>query len=414
MLNEAQTCFLEALRLSVLGKKYDLGVSSAEVFRQILHIASIQKVLPLICETIYESESVRKYSGIFSAYQKRAVDEVVSQTVRTAQFFDLYQYLDSQGLRPVVVKGLAVRKFYPRENLRMSVDEDLLILPQEKFLYHKALLAYGMQQMELNQDVAKDTEISYTDPGSGLYIEVHQYLLPPDSEAYGDWNRFFENVDSLEIEYKGQRLLTLDPTDHVFFLLCHSFKHFLHSGFGIRQVCDLVLLSDAFADQIDWKRIWSQCQEIHADGFARAIYRIGEKYLLSDNRYHSHMKQWDIEAVDEEPLLMDMLAGGILGASEMSRLHSSNITLNAVVNQKNNKRADVSVWSSIFLPLKSMRGRYRYLEKAPFLLPIAWLQRILQYADELKKQESTGNHVAVSIRLGRERVELLRRYGVIK
>lgn len=413
-MNRAQSCFLKALQKAIQGKKYDVFVDNEETLRWILHTASIQKVLPMVCEAIYESGVTKKYFDVFSAYQKKAVKEVVSQTVRTAQFLDLYRYLGSRGLIPVLVKGLAVRALYPRENLRMSVDEDLLIAPHQKYLYHEALLDYGMCQMDPEQKIEKDSEISYKDPESGLYIEVHQYLFPPESEVYGDLNRFFEKIKPVKQDYKGQELLTLDPTDHLFFLICHSFKHFLHSGFGIRQICDLALFSDAYADEIDWDRIWLQCHQINGERFVWALYRIGNKYLMPDNRYEFYLEKWDIENVDEEPLLLDVLESGVHGASEMTRLHSSNITLNAVANHKNNKRAKASVWGSVFLPLEKMKVRYKYLERAPFFLPAAWIQRVYRYGREILAERKGTSSVMNSVSLGRQRVELLRYYGIIK
>ena len=155
-------------------------------------------------------------------------------------------------------------------------------------------------------------------------------------------------------------------------------------------------------------------REIRGQDFLRAMYRIGNQYLLKENRYSVYLKNWDIDSVDELPLLLDVLASGVHGAADMTRLHSSNMTLKAMENYKNSRNSKSSVWSSAFLPLKDMKKKYRYLEQAPFLLPAAWLHRILQYARELSSQKSSGNNVMDSISLGRKRVELLKKYGVIK
>lgn len=64
--------------------------------------------------------------------------------------------------------------------------------------------------------------------------------------------------------------------------------------------------------------------------------------------------------------------------------------------------------------MKDMKVRYRYLENAPFLIPVAWIQRLLQYARELSKDKTSGNNVIDSICLGRQRIELLKKYGIIK
>jgi hypothetical protein len=65
------------------------------------------------------------------------------------------------------------------------------------------------------------------------------------------------------------------------------------------------------------------------------------------------------------------------------------------------------------VPLESMKGRYRYLEKAPFLLPAAWMQRILGYLREVGGSERGGSSPGDVIRMGERRLELLERYEIL-
>ena len=44
--------------------------------------------------------------------------------------------------------------------------------------------------------------------------------------------------------------------------------------------------------------------------------------------------------------------------------------------------------------------------------PIAWMQRIAHYAGE-KQNAADGNSASGSIRLGKERIELMKRYGLM-
>lgn len=50
-------------------------------------------------------------------------------------------------------------------------------------------------------------------------------------------------------------------------------------------------------------------------------------------------------------------------------------------------------------------------QKRPYLLPVAWMQRIAHYASE--KQSGTDNSASGSIKLGKERIELMKRYGIM-
>lgn len=257
-------------------------------------------------------------------------------------------------------------------------------------------------------------EVPYGKKGSLIYIELHKSLFPPESEAYGDLNRFFANVheDAIDIRIDGTDIRTMGYTDHLFYLICHSFKHFLHSGFGIRQVCDIILFANEYGDAIDWEKILRQCREIHADLFAAALFAIGEKYLTFDPEKAHYPKAWREISVDETDMLMDLLDSGIYGNANMSRKHSSNMTLDAVAADKNGKKAGNTVLKSLFPSAKKLEGRYPYLKKHPILLPIAWTDRILKY----RKETVAGgdNAAADSVKIGNQRIELMKEYGIIK
>ena len=57
-------------------------------------------------------------------------------------------------------------------------------------------------------------EVPYGKKGSLIYIELHKSLFPPESEAYGDLNRFFANVheDAIDIRIDGTDIRTMGYT----------------------------------------------------------------------------------------------------------------------------------------------------------------------------------------------------------
>ena len=121
-----------------------------------------------------------------------------------------------------------------------------------------------------------------------MYIELHKELFSSDSEVYGDFNRFFENPvkNQILIEKEGIEISTLNYTEHLFYLLCHAYKHFLHCGFGIRQVCDIVMYGNTWGERINWQLLLGWSREIHGEFFAAALFQIGRKYLVFDEKRH--------------------------------------------------------------------------------------------------------------------------------
>lgn len=416
-MEELNELFLEALKASLEDRKVNRQIKlSEQEIVSLFRISEVHHVLPMIYEAVYNLPSVQQSDpGVLMPFKRNVIQLVAVQAMKTGEFRQLYEYLRQGGITPCVVKGLICRNLYPNPDARMSGDEDIFI-PENQFdQAHKLLLDYGMTLSDPDEDIDAAYEVSYGKAGSPIYIELHKSLFSTDSEAYGDLNRYFEGAHDrlVEEEIDGTGYLTMCPTDHLLYLICHSFKHFLHSGFGIRQVCDIILYVNAHGSEIDWQYVLDSCREIRADLFAASIFKIGEKYLTFNSEKSCYPEEWQKIAVDETDMLNDLLASGVYGQADMSRKHSSNITLNAVIADKRGQKAKAGVLSSVFLPLKSMEGRFPYLKKYPFFLPVAWVQRVWIYRKETAAAK-TGNNAAESIRIGNQRVELMKKYGIIK
>lgn len=409
--------FLEALKAALQNEKvqWDIELSPQEWIK-LFHMAEIHHVLPMIFEAVFACPSANKTdSELFAPVRRRTIRQVMLQTVKTTEFLQLYKNLQAAGVKPLMIKGIICRELYPKPDHRLSGDEDMLILPEQFALCHRIMLENDMAVLEgeTNVDIERAYEVPYGKKGSPTYIELHKYLFPPESEAYGDLNRFFSRAheDAVEIPIQGVPVATLEYTSHLFYLICHAFKHFLHSGFGIRQVCDIVIFANVYGTKVDWNHLLEECRAIRAERFAAALFAIGQKYLTFSPENACYPEIWSGIPVDESALLQDLLSGGIYGNANMSRKHSSNITLNAVSAEKKGKQAGGNILKVIFPSLDRMQGRYPYLKKCPFLLPAAWISRLLTY----RKEVSAGgeNNAADSIRIGNERIELMRQYGII-
>lgn len=380
----------------------------------LFRIATTHQVLPLIYEAVYDCPAARNMEPqVFMSAKQQTIRSVMLQTMKTNEFLGLFQHLQKAGVQALVVKGIVCRNLYPNPDYRMSGDEDVLI-PEEEFeLCHQAMLDYGMHPADSTQDIQFEHEVPYGKPGSPIYIELHKCLFPPESTAYGDLNRFFKNVHdrAIKLSIDGKQVVTMGYTDHLFYLICHAFKHFLHSGFGIRQVCDIVLFANAYGREVNWTKILVQCGEIHADLFTAALFQIGQKYLTFDPVQSGYPQEWQEIQVDEQLMLDDLLDAGIYGDGTMSRKHSSNITLNAVSSEKQGKKAGHSVLKTLFPSVQNMEGRYPYLKKRPYLLPVAWITRIMKYHQETKK--SQDNDAAQAVSIGNQRIELFREYHIL-
>ena len=390
--------FLHIAKAAISGG--DLPAESVD-WPAVFALAGQQKLLPIVFEAVRKSPAAEENAALFAAVKQQVIAQVLHQTMRASEFAALYQKLRAAGLHPVVVKGQLCSRLYPLRDHRISADDDILIPDGEFFACHEQLLANGLTTDTPVDELATTDEVSYTKKGSPLYIELHRHLFDSSEDAHDELNHFFTNLKPVEID----GFLAMPPHEHLLYLILHAYKHFVRSGIGLRQFCDIGLWARESHAEIDWQRLHDQCASVHAATFAEAAFRIAKDYLGIEFDLPA---PWD-GSIDVEPLLHDTLCGGVYGSNDLTRLHSSTVTLNAVKASRTGEKS--SVLRTVFPKREYLEWRYPYLKKRPYLLPVAWAQRLAHYAGE--KKTGADSSASGSIRLAKERIELMKRYGVM-
>lgn len=410
-LSRVEKEFLEILKCFSHDIEYVLPEDFVE-FAELFKIAQEHQMTAAVYEKIRTSSVCHQpeNAGQMTMWKRIAIRDVMMQVQRAEGFFSVYEKLCEAGIRPLVVKGCICRNLYSSPDYRISGDEDML-LPREAFeKCDEILLAQGLMREDLNIDILP-YEIPYRNPKNGVYIELHFSLFPEESGAYGHLNDEFQNVfeESISEEIQGREIWTLSPTSHMFYLICHSFKHFLHGGFGLRQVCDMVKMSEYYGSQIDWEDIRKRLVRLNMRDYWNALVKIGKEYLGFSFEKAAYPESMQCNDVDYVPMLRDLLDSGIYGDSTMERKHSSNMTLAAAESGK--KDTAGSIMASLFPSVEYMKAQFEWLNKSPWLLPIAYATRIARYLKSSGKKEKDEQS---SVQIGMERVELLRKYKIIK
>ena len=365
-------------------------------------LAGQQKLLPIVFEAVRKTPAAEENAALFAVTKQQVIGQMLNQTVRSAEFADLYRKLRTVGLHPIVVKGQLCSRMYPLKDHRISADDDLYIPDAEFMACREQLLANGLRTGTPADEFATADEVSYTKSDSPLYIELHRHLFDSSEDAHDELNHFFASLKPVETD----SFLAMPPHEHLLYLILHAYKHFVRSGIGLRQFCDIGLWARAYHAEIDWQRLHEQCESVHAATFAAAVFRITKDYLGID---FDLPVPWDA-SLDVEPLLHDSLCGGVYGSNDLTRLHSSTVTLNAVKSSRKGRKN--TVLRTIFLQKAYLESRYPYLKKRPYLLPIAWVQRLVHYASE--KKSGADSSTSGSIKLAKERIEMMKQYDIME
>mgnify|MGYP003273397450 FL=1 len=402
--------FLSLLKSSLKNEKYDGEKIDFEDLVYIYNMSEIHHVVPMIYNAAYNEDFFKECDANFQAmFKSSAFRYIFSQIQRTNHFLEVYKKLSEKNIKILVFKGIIFRNMYNNPDDRISSDEDILIKKEDYEKVKEFFLSEGFEFID------KGEECAYFSKSTGLCIEVSTSLFSHESKAYGHLNKLFEDVfeKSIKINIDKIDILTLSHEQHLIYIVFHNMKHFLTGGFGIRQVADFSKYIETYGEYINWEKFWSDLKDLNYDTFALNLIEISLKYLgFNDDKitYPDNITSFDELKnsqkyyINSESLINDILDAGVFGASTMDRKHTALMTLDAVEDKKKSNRL-----KAVFPNVNYLKDNYTYLQKYPILLPVAWGQRILSYL----KKNKTSSYIN-TMELGKQRIELLKEYKIIK
>ena len=402
--------FLSLLKSSLKNEKYDGEKIDFEDLVYIYKMSEIHHVVPMIYNAAYNEDFSKECDANFQAmFKSSAFRYIFSQIQRTNHFLEVYKKLSKKNIKILVFKGIIFRNMYNNPDDRISSDEDILIKKEDYEKVKEFFLSEGFEFID------KGEECAYFSKSTGLCIEVSTSLFSHESKAYGHLNKLFEDVfeKSIKINIDKIDILTLSHEQHLIYIVFHNMKHFLTGGFGIRQVADFSKYIETYGEYINWEKFWSDLKDLNYDTFALNLIEISLKYLgFNDDKitYPDNITSFDELKnsqkyyINSESLINDILDAGVFGASTMDRKHTALMTLDAVEDKKKSNRL-----KAVFPNVNYLKDNYTYLQKYPILLPVAWGQRILSYL----KKNKTSSYIN-TMELGKQRIELLKEYKIIK
>ncbi len=391
-MNETQDFFLHAVSSALKTSAIEAPTGSVDR-KKLLQLAQEQTLTAVLYGTLQNVLSAQERN----LWRTLSLRDAALQIQHTKTFLKIYQALTERGFQPLIVKGLLCRQTYPEPDARVSSDEDLYIPRAEYPPFHAALMELGFSGEEPDYQNAHEARYYLRE----FLVEGHWELFPQENSALNVLNAlqdgFWQRPQIQDV--CGVPMRVLEPTDHMTFLLLHAFKHFINSGVGIRQICDVVQWSKAY--EIDWERVQEAMRLARAEHFAAAVFDAGEKYFGM-----TPPAGW--VRADCTALLEDALEGGVYGSSTASRKHSGSMTL-AAVEDANRASRTKSLLRTLFPNRAVMEMSFPWVKKGVVLLPAAWTVRIWRYL----KSRRQGNSAAESLQIGTERLELLREYKII-
>ena len=399
--------------LKLLGNTVNLtaldSVSNPVNWETVFKYAKEHNVTPLIFEKASEIDSFseyEKYNEIFI----RSMNQVAEQTNNTDAFLKLYKVFRENNFYPIVMKGIILREMYGSlADCRPSGDEDILIRKEDFKLADEILRSQGYIPEEdefTDEQLSGVQEINYNSEDSSFYIELHINPMGTENDLRGRMNECFRKVftDYEEIEVNGTLLRTMNYTDHFLFIILHAFRHFTASGFGVRQVLDILVYYKKYEDKINFAYIEEKLKEFDSWLFFNDLIHMGNKYMGFE------LKAFE-EPTSVELLLDDLMQSGVFGLETQAHRTACQMTSAAVAN-KGKKENKLKTFMRTLFPSKEhfINENPEIVEK-PWIIVKLWLKRIFKFIRH--SAEHDGNLAKESMDISNKRIELLKEYKIL-
>jgi hypothetical protein len=398
-MDQNQKMLVDLLSLSLQGKKatYDL-MKSAE-WTSIIMLARNHSILPLIFTTLNHDWIDQK----ILVDLKSSVYSITLQQIQNLGILEkVIDEFNRVGIPLIIMKGLILRNLYPYPETRTMSDFDLAVKQEyfEDSIWILKKLGFRIEGHERMVHVQMRYENLLLELHRNLFDESHESL--PQNYMYEMWK------NAIPVSIFGKEVLSYSDMDNMLYLLLHAAKHFREGGFGLRQLCDIVLFVRDKQDTIKWEQFYKKVDNLRISRFTLSVFAICNRLFdMTIPEYLRQMKMPDDQLLDS--FIRDILEGGTFGKNTIVGQTSSNIIHKIGFHDYNEHRQFFGLIRFLF-PMPSRLGeKYFFAKKYPLLLPVAWVHRWT--CNIVNKQQREMMKVVLNKDSAKESFDIMRNRG---
>lgn len=322
---------------------------------------------------------LRKYSkelhieeAFMEKRRKEFLQDVALQESHAEQMGKVLKAFHLNQIPVIILKGLVLRNYYPFPSLRLMGDGDILIKKETLEVSKELLKSLGYKP---GKSTLKHLAFRY---GSYPPIELHTLLSDCEIDGIGDAFTDSAWENALCSSFLDIPVLKLSIYDQLVHLILHAGQHMNSGGFGLRQLCDIVLYLQVHIEEINWNTLFHFTRKYQIERFSLALLAVCQKLFCINL---SIPESAELEEAFLDLFIEDIFDGGVYGRKTTERFNSSKMV--KYINKGNTKNRFGSLgnfFALLFPPSLKLRKNYPYIINRPYLLVLAWLHRMVRNA----------------------------------
>ncbi len=363
-MNLSQKLTIQLIRYEISGIPVDnelIDEVNDDVIASVYRIASEQELSYIVANALSKL-------GLLSGESKEAFFAEQLVTVYRLEMLkheleSISRIFEEAAIPFIPLKGSVIRNYYPKPEMRISCDTDILIHPENLEKAGELLCSKLNYKFEHkgSHDVAYESE-------SGAELELHFRLFENDGNEKDILDRVWEYALPCEgYQYRFE----LEPEFFVFYHIFHMAKHIRNGGCGLRPFLDLWIIENKFP--YDKEKLNKLLCEAGLERFFAVA-------LQTSMTWYGTKKSDDMTELLEEYIFN----AGIYGNFE-------NMAAVSVVRSGGKLKA---LMGRVFMPRKLLKHQFPILEKYPVLTPFYEVKRWgrIIFKDKAKNQMEIARH----------------------
>ena len=287
------------------------------------------------------------------------------------QVEQLCKEFDKNGIEYMKLKGSNIKSLYPKHEMRVMSDADILIREEQYDAIQAVLTGLGYEYK-----YSSDHELVWK--SEDLIVELHKRIIPSyqkDFYAYfGDGWKLAHKKNDDACEY------VMTPEDEFVYLFTHLAEHYREAGIGIKHLTDIYLFLEKYPS-LDMDYVYEKFDTLKLLDFFKNVKKTLDVWLNS-------AECDEVAKFITAKIFDDGVYGNMVNALKSDALKFSKGR--DIKGAKRKKRLYM-----IFLPYSRMCDVFPVLKKAPILLPFLWVYRLVRAVlfrrDDIKRRNDEVN-----------------------
>lgn len=290
-----------------------------------------------------------------------AFDQAKKKAIRKLTLFEIERAaitreLEKAGIWYLPLKGILLKNDYPKSAMREMTDNDILVDSTRMNDIRTIMegLGYTCDGFEhLHHDV-------YSKPPT-LEFEMHRSLFRKDTTPL--FGKYYADIsDKLQ---RSGFACRLSDEDFYLYVLCHTYKHYIHGGTGLRSLLDLYVFLRAHPG-LNRGYLDAELQKLRIGEFEEKLRRLSDKVFTG--RALTEQEQKDLDY---------LIASGYRGTLENMEYHRMASDLGGDDSKASKRRL---LLKRFFISGEALEKNYPFFAKHRALYPILLIYRPIKGA----------------------------------